>query len=217
MRKAAWVVGWSTALAAMAATPLWADGERAGAFDYYVLSLSWSANWCALEGDARGDDQCDPRHDYSFTLHGLWPQFDSGYPSYCRTAVRDPSRAETAALADIAGSSGLVWYEWKKHGRCAGLAAADYLALSRKAYEAVAIPEVLARLNRDVKLPASVVEQAFVESNPGLTPPMITITCDQGYIQEARICLTRDLAFRACGADVARDCRMQDAVMEAVR
>ena len=217
MRKARRVVAGALAVAGLIGGRVWADGEQAGDFDYYVLSLSWSANWCAIEGDDRGDDQCDPRHDYSFTLHGLWPQFDIGYPSYCRTSVRDPSRAETAALADIAGSAGLVWYEWKKHGRCAGVAAADYLDLSRKAYEAVVIPPVLAQLNRDVKLPASVVEQAFVEANPGLEPPMITITCDQGYIQEARVCLTKDLAFRACGDDVARDCRMQDAVMEAVR
>lgn len=217
MRSFAGVVALVAASVLMAAPGARADGEAAGEFDYYLLSLSWSASWCALEGDARGDDQCHPRHDYSFTLHGLWPQYDIGYPSYCRSGVRDPSRAETAALADIAGSAGLVWYEWKKHGRCSGLEAADYLDLSRRAYEAVTIPPVLAGLNRDVKLPASVVEQAFLESNPGLTPAMITITCDQGMIQEARICMTRDLAFRPCGEDVARDCRMEDAVMPAVR
>ena len=197
--------------------PAFADGEVAGEFDYYVLSLSWSSSWCSLEGDARGDDQCDPRHAYSFILHGLWPQNEVGYPSYCRTGARDPSRAETALMQDITGSAGLAWYEWKKHGRCAGLAAADYFALARRAYAGVVIPPVLAGLNRDVKLPALVVEQAFTEANPGLDPTAITITCDQGYIQEARICLTKALAFRPCGADAARDCRMQDAVMEAVR
>lgn len=197
--------------------PALAEGETAGEFDYYVLSLSWSSSWCTLEGDARGDDQCDPRHDYSFTLHGLWPQNEIGYPSYCRTAARDPTRAETAAMQDITGSAGLAWHEWKKHGRCSGLEAADYFTLARRAYAAVVIPPVLAGLKRDVKLPASVVEQAFTEENQGLAPNAITITCDQGYIQEARICLTRDLEFRPCGDDAARDCRMQDAVMEAVR
>jgi ribonuclease T2 len=34
-----------------------ARSDTAGDFDYYVLSLSWSANWCALEGDARGSPQ----------------------------------------------------------------------------------------------------------------------------------------------------------------
>ncbi len=37
----------------LTALPAHSKGEVAGEFDYYVLSLSWSANWCALEGDAR--------------------------------------------------------------------------------------------------------------------------------------------------------------------
>lgn len=204
------------ALMLLLACPARAE-DRAGDFDYYILSLTWSPNWCALAGDARADDQCDARHDHSFTLHGLWPQHEVGWPADCRTAERDPSRAETGAMADIMGSGGLAWHEWKKHGRCSGLPAADYFAIARQGYEAIEIPAVLAGLNRDVKLPALVVEQAFLQANPGLTAPMITITCEQGYIQEARICLTKALDFRACGADAARDCRMQDAILEAVR
>ena len=48
-----------------------AEGERAGEFDYYVLALSWSPNWCAIEGDAKRSEQCDERYDYGWTLHGL--------------------------------------------------------------------------------------------------------------------------------------------------
>ena len=63
-----------------------AEGERAGAFDYYVMALAWSANWCALKGDARGDDQCSPHHDFTFTLHGLWP--DAGFGlTYAQTLL----------------------------------------------------------------------------------------------------------------------------------
>lgn len=203
-------------LAALA-TPAGAEGEKAGAFDYYVMSLTWSPTWCALTGDAQGDDQCHPRHDYSFILHGLWPQDVTGYPSYCRTSARDPSRSETAAMTDIMGSGGLAWHQWKKHGRCSGLAARDYFALSRRAYAAVTIPPVLRGLNRKVTLPALVVQDAFLEANPGLQADQITITCEDGMIQEARLCLSRDLQFRTCGADVIRDCRLQDAVMEPVR
>ena len=194
-----------------------ADGEKAGDFDYYVLSLGWSSTWCSLTGDARRDAQCDARHDHSFTLHGLWPQYERGWPSYCRTAERDPTRAESAAMADITGSAGLAWYEWKKHGRCSGLSARAYFATARMAYDSITIPEVFRRLNRDVKLPARVVQEAFIDSNPGLRPEMITITCDQGMIQEARICLTKDLEPRACSSDSARDCQLPDALMEAVR
>lgn len=201
----------------LAAVPAHAGGDEAGDFDYYVLSLGWSPTWCALTGDARHDDQCDARHDFSFTLHGLWPQHELGWPSDCRTGARDPSRRETADMADIMGSGGLAWHEWKTHGRCSGLAVADYFALSRKAYAGIVLPPVLAQLDRDVKLPARVVEDAFIEANPGLERNMITITCEAGRIDEARICLTRDLTPRPCGEDTVRDCRMSDALMEKVR
>lgn len=202
---------------ALAASPALAEGERAGEFDYYVLSLSWSPTWCATEGDARGSDQCDDRHDFGWTLHGLWPQFTRGWPSYCRTPERDPSRTETARMADIMGSGGLAWHQWKKHGRCSGLSSADYFALAREAYGRVVQPDVLHRLDRPVRLPASVVEEAFLEANPDWQPDMVTITCDRGRIQEARVCLSKDLDPVPCGSDVVRDCTMRDALLDPVR
>jgi len=202
---------------ALAAPAARAEGERAGAFDYYILSLGWSPTWCATTGDARGDDQCDARHDYGFTLHGLWPQRELGWPSYCRASAREATRAETAAMAGVMGSAGLAWHEWKKHGRCSGLAAADYFSLARQAYDRVTMPAVFSGLKRDIRLPARVVEEAFIEANPGLQRNMITVTCDEGRIAEVRLCLTTELQPRACGEDAMRDCRMQDALMEKVR
>jgi ribonuclease T2 len=199
------------------AGPALADGERAGDFDYYVLSLSWSPNWCALEGDAEDSPQCDADRDLGWVLHGLWPQYEDGWPSFCRTTERDPTRRETAAMADIMGTSGLAWYQWKKHGRCAGLPPEDYFALARDAYGQVNLPDVFTRLDRSVRLPASVVEDAFLEANPEWEPDTVTITCRSDRIQEARVCLSKDLEPRACGADVVRDCRMQDALFDPVR
>lgn len=190
----------------------WAEGERAGEFDYYVMALSWSPTWCKLEGEARGSEQCDADRDLGWILHGLWPQFHQGWPSYCVTGERNPSRGDTAAMADIMGTSGLAWHQWNKHGRCSGLSSDDYYALSREAYGQVVRPEVFRRLEDPVKLPAKVVEQAFLEANPVLEPDMITITCNSGRIQEARICLSKDLDPVPCGRDVVRDCTMQDAL-----
>ena len=208
---------WIMGLCALLASPVLAEGEKAGAFDYYVLSLSWSPNWCLREGDARGADQCDARHDHGWILHGLWPQFHRGYPSYCRTSERSPSRGMTAAMADVMGSGGLAWHQWRKHGVCTGLSARAYFALSREAYGRVTRPEVLHRIDRDMRLPASVIEAAFLEANPGLEPDMITITCKGDQIQEARICLSRTLTPVPCGADVVRDCRLKDALITPVR
>jgi ribonuclease T2 len=199
-----------------ASAPL-AEGEQAGNFDYYVLSLSWSPTWCALEGDDRNSPQCREGAGFGWILHGLWPQYESGWPSYCPTGARNPSRAETRAMADITGTDGLAWHAWNKHGRCSGLSSEDYFTLSRRAFESVARPDVLRQLDESVTLPAAVVEAAFLEANSDLSANQITITCKSGQIQEARICLTPELELRTCGDDVIRDCRMQDARLDPVR
>ncbi|MEO1549663.1 MAG: ribonuclease T2 [Pseudomonadota bacterium] len=191
--------------------------DRAGAFDYYVLALSWTPSWCAIEGDARGSDQCDARHDHGFTLHGLWPQYETGYPQDCRSAERDPSRRQTGAMTDIMGSGGLAWHQWKKHGRCAGVSAQDYFDLSRAAYDSITRPEILRQIDQDMRLSPKVVEAAFLEVNPALLPSGVTVTCRDGRIQEVRICLTKSLEPRICGRDVQRDCSAQSALFSPIR
>lgn len=197
---------------ALLAQPASAEGERAGDFDYYVLSLSWSPSFCA----GRTDDhpQCD--RPLGWVLHGLWPQYDQGWPSYCPTGHRNPSRSDTAAMADIMGSSGSAWHQWNKHGRCTGLSSDDYYALSRLAYDRVVRPELLRKLDRSVTLPAKLIEEAFLNDNPALGADMLTVTCKDRRIQEVRICLSRDLEPRVCGADVIRDCSMQDALLDPI-
>lgn len=194
-----------------------ADGERAGDFDYYVMSLSWQPNWCALEGDARRAPECRAGSGAGWTLHGLWPQYENGWPQNCLSNQPNPSRRQTAEMADIMGSSGLAWYQWQKHGRCSGLSATDYFALARRAYASVTRPPVFRRIPDPVRVRTSVVEEAWLAKNPGLTPDMITITCREGHVQEARICLTKDLEPRLCGADTRRDCRMDGAMFNPVR
>jgi ribonuclease T2 len=204
------------ALLCLLATPATAQ-DRAGDFDYYVMSLSWSANWCALEGDARNSPQCDSSAEFGWILHGLWPQYERGYPANCATNARSPSRTDTAAMADIMGTSGLAWHQWRKHGVCSGLSSDDYYTLSREAYARVSRPEIFRNLTREVTLPASLIEEAFLQDNPTLEADQITITCKAGYIQEARVCLTRDLEFRDCGRDVIRDCNMTSAQFDPMR
>ncbi len=194
-----------------------AEGERPGAFDYYVLSLSWSPSWCATEGDARGSAQCDAGRGLGWVLHGLWPQDAQGYPSWCPTDASPPPRVQTAAMADIMGTSANAWHQWRKHGTCSGLAADDFYALSRAAYSAVNRPETLRRLTDPVSLPAGLIEEAFIEANPGLQADMITVTCRDARIQEVRLCLSKSLSPMPCGQDVSRDCTLQDALLDPIR
>ncbi len=195
--------------------PFSARADTAGDFDYYVMALGWSPTWCTLTGDARDDPQCE--RNLTWTLHGLWPQYETGYPADCRTTARDPSPAQTLNMADIMGGAGLAFYEWKKHGRCSGLSATDYLALARRAYSGVKIPPLFAKVTTDLTLPARVIEDAFLDANPNLSRNQITITCKSNMIQEARICLTKDLMPRRCGDDVIRDCTLKDAELGALR
>lgn len=207
-----------TMIALLTALALPAKAQHvSGEFDYYVLALSWSPNWCAREGDARGSPQCDADAGFGWVLHGLWPQYERGWPADCRHPYRNPSRSTTAAMADIMGTSGLAWHQWNKHGSCSGLSPDDYYALSRAAYGRIVRPAVFRRLEDPVTLPASLIEEAFIRDNPQLSPDQITITCRAGRIQEARICLTRDLEPRTCGADVIRDCTLDDALFDPIR
>ncbi len=191
--------------------PLRAEGERAGEFDYYVLSLSWSPTWCALEGKARGAPQCRPGRRLGWVLHGLWPQYERGWPSYCRTSERNPSRAETGAMADLMGSSGAAWYQWKKHGRCSGLSPDAYYETARKAFGRIRLPDGLARAARGGRIDARKIEAAFLAENPNFSADSITVTCKKGRIQEVRICLDRELSPRSCSADVVQDCTLEGA------
>src|SRR5689334_13733545 len=72
---------------------VWWDDDRgsgnsvAGQFDYYALVMSWSPTHCSTpegEDDAQQCSRRDGRR-YAFVLHGLWPQYDRGYPESCRT------------------------------------------------------------------------------------------------------------------------------------
>ncbi|MEL7115018.1 MAG: ribonuclease T2 [Pseudomonadota bacterium] len=204
-----WAVFWLSSLGASLA-----EGDRPGVFDYYVLALSWSPTFCAIEGETRDNPQCD--RPLGWVLHGLWPQYEEGWPSNCSSPQRNPSRADTAAMVDIMGSSGSAWHQWKKHGRCSGLSSDDYFALSRLAYERVNRPALLRDLDRAVRLPAHLIEEAFLKENPDWTADMLTITCRDGRIQEARLCLTRSLEPRVCGADVIRDCSMSNALFDPI-
>lgn len=209
-------IRWLLTLTLIACPPI-AQARNSQDFNYYVLSLSWSANWCAIEGDARESDQCDARHDHGWILHGLWPQFEIGYPEYCQTTERPPSRQMTRGMSDIMGSSGLAWHQWKKHGTCSGLSATDYYAHSRRAYKSVSRPAVLRKLTETVRISPQVIEESFLRVNPQLAEDQITVTCRVGHIQEVRICLTKDLTVRACGVDVRKDCTAPSAIFEPMR
>jgi ribonuclease T2 len=184
--------------------------DEPGDFDHYLLALSWSPSWCATTGDAREAPACAEGAGHGFTVHGLWPQHSRGWPEFCASHERNPSRAETRAMVDIMGSSGLAWYQWVKHGRCTGLSGTRYLDLSRIAFGALTLPEPEALAGTTT--PAALAE-SLRALNPGLPPDGLVVTCRGGLALEVRICLTRALAPQSCAEDVlARACPAERAV-----
>lgn len=207
------------ALWLMVAAPLGAQGNRAGEFDHYLLALTWMPSFCALEGDGRDDPRCAPGRRAGWMLHGLWPQHPGGaWPEYCQTPHRPPSRMQTAAQAWLFGTSGAAWHQWNKHGRCTGLPAQDYFALSARAMEQLTLPPVFEAVERGLRIDPAVIEAAFLEANPTLAPDMMLTTCRGRMVYELRLCLSRDLAPRPCdAATFARECALDQAELPALR
>ena len=103
---------------------------RAGVFDYYVLALSWSPTYCADSCARRATTlSATPRGErpYAFVLHGLWPQYQRGWPQDCRSPDRGYVPGPVAnRMLDIMPSDKLIFNEYRKHGTCSGLGVDGY-------------------------------------------------------------------------------------------
>ncbi|WP_133769959.1 ribonuclease T2 family protein [Enterovirga rhinocerotis] len=182
-------------------------GGTPGEFDFYVLALSWSPNYCETRGDRRGSRQCEPGRNLGFVVHGLWPQYERGFPSECG-AERFVPRAALDEAAGVFPEEGLARHQWRRHGTCSGLAPSAFFRAVRTARERITIPEALTALDRTGETTPLAIERAFVDANPGLRTDMMSVQCRQGALQEVRICFSRDLrSFRPCPEVDRRACR----------
>ena len=179
--------------------------DAPGQFDFYVLALSWSPAYCET-ARGRGREQCDSGRPYAFVVHGLWPQHEVGYPRDCLLPAPRIDEALIRSILDLMPARGLVINEWRRHGTCSGLAAADYFALVRRARERVGIPKIFQKIDDYVVMSPDEVENAFVTANEGLRRDMIAVTCDERRLREVRICFAKDLAFRSCPEVDPRAC-----------
>jgi ribonuclease T2 len=223
------------AFAAIAASCILALAQREGGarderrnvpgdFDYYTLVLSWSPTHCATPEGSDDAEQCrrqDGRR-YGFVLHGLWPQYETGYPENCRTRRRPyVPDAVIDSLADIMPSRKLVIHEFRTHGTCSGLEAQDYFATARRLFEKVAIPDRFQNpLEAEFVAPEDLVGE-LVDSNPGLEAGMIVVSCGGAgrRLRDVRLCFSKDGEFRACGPNEDQDrlCRARSMYVPPVR
>jgi ribonuclease T2 len=180
----------------------------AGEFDFYVLALSWSPGFCDYVEGAR--DQCEPGRGLGFVVHGLWPQYETGYPSDC-PGPRAPSRIALERAQGVYPDERLARYEWRKHGTCSGKSPSDYFADVARAKQQVTIPQFFVKPTRDQTFAPIDVERAFFDANPRLRPGMMAVSCRRGVMEDVRICMTKNLReFRACPEVVRRGCRARE-------
>ncbi|ERF83207.1 ribonuclease T2 [Bradyrhizobium viridifuturi] len=192
-----------------------------GEFDFYVLSLSWSPSFCEAASErgnnSRGTQaQCGGRP-YSFVVHGLWPQYERGFPEYCQRPSPRLARNIMTSMLDLMPAPGLIYNEWDKHGTCSGLGERGYFEAIRKARATVKIPEEFLQLSEPKTIAPDELETAFIKANPGLSNSAISVTCASNRLSEVRICLSKDLQFRACEEIDRRACRRDQVLMPPVR
>lgn len=181
--------------------------SASGDFDFYVLALSWSPGFCRTPAGARTHGQCDSGANLGFVVHGLWPQYEHGYPQDCPFGATSPSRIALQSAAGLYPSEGLARYEWRKHGVCAGKSPTDYFSDVRRARDAIVVPPPFQNAKADQTWTSIDIERAFLAANARLRPGMIGVACSRGVLQEVRICLSKDLRdFHACPEVSRRGC-----------
>ncbi len=169
-----------------------------GAFDFYLLNLSWSPEFCATHPDK---PECDAHP--GFVLHGLWPQNNDGsYPEHCSDAS-GPS--DPAAFRDLYPDAGLLSHEWSTHGTCSGLSAEAFFTQARTALHAVTIPSSLAGLTRQTAATPDDLLAQFSRANPAIPRESLALSCGNNYLTAVEVCLDHDLHAAACSN--IRSCR----------
>jgi ribonuclease T2 len=192
-----------------------------GKFDYYVLALSWSPTYCASRAGRRDRQQCGTGRGYAFVVHGLWPQYEKGWPDFCPASERYVPQHKIEKMLLVMPSKRLVIHEWEKHGTCSGLSQSDYFSAIRLVFSKVKVPARYISPSRPLVISPQLLASDFLTTNAWLEPEMLSIHCgnsrDRGVLRELRVCFDRDLNPRSCGANEKRICRARTLVMPPVR
>jgi len=174
------------------------QAHTAGKFDFYLLNLSWSPEFCHSHPTAA---EC-AQHS-TFVLHGMWPQNNNGsYPQHCSSA---PGPADPSQYSDIYPDPSLLHHEWTTHGTCSGLSPDAYFSAARKAFHAVVIPPRLANLNKQISMPPDQILGLFTASNPQIPPSALALSCGGNYLTAFEECL--DKSFQPIACSGVRSCR----------
>lgn len=190
-------------------------------FDYYALALSWSPTHCASNEGEDDHPQCSPGRRFAFVAHGLWPQYEHGWPENCDTRERWVPDERIADLLPIMPSKRLIIHQWRKHGTCSGLTQQQYFNLARELFQRVKVPDRYVAPTDDISVSPDELIEDFEAANAWLEPSMISVDCGsrrgRSRLREIRICFSREGEPVACGANEQRQCRADTLIMPPVR
>ena len=209
-------------LLCVAAASAWGQNRNAPRgtakeFDFYLLSMSWSPQYCSSRAGERDATQCGGQRRYEFVLHGLWPQYERGWPQFCASS-QTLSNELVERMMDVMPSRRLIRHEWEKHGVCSGLSAAEYFGLARKAFSTIQIPPSLKSPRNARTVAPSKIRDEIMTVNPGMTKEELTVNCSGRFLSEVRVCLGLNFKPRACSAEVQRQaCRVPEIIVQPVR
>jgi ribonuclease T2 len=169
-----------------------------GAFDFYLLTLSWSPEFCVTHPQAA---ECAAHP--GFVLHGLWPQNNDGsYPEDCSNA---PGPTDPQAYRDILPDVHLLEHEWQTHGTCSGLGPDAYFSDARQAVQHVVVPRDLQSVSGELQLKPQQILGEFAQANPGYPQDSFALSCGNNQLTAVEVCLTKDLKATSC--EDVRSCR----------
>jgi ribonuclease T2 len=170
-----------------------------GQFDFYVLTLSWSPDYCAKKSDPQ---QCKIGKKLGFVLHGLWPQYQKGYPANCSTE-KLPLKVKQQ-FPGLFPSDKLYNHEWEKHGTCSGKTPQQYLALSKQLKNSVAIPTAYNRPSQPFRTTIQGLKNTFVNANSELNINSIAPYCSGSgrFLKEVFVCYSKDGRPGICSEEI---------------
>lgn len=189
---------------------------KAGEFDFYVLALSWSPEFCAGARNGSNQEQCGDGRRFTFVVHGLWPQYQRGWPQFCETGASVPRQTIQQTLP-IMPSQGLIRHAWLKHGSCSGLEPDKYFAATRAAFGAVRIPEAFRQPLKQVSHTQGDILEAFAEANPQAGEAAFRLRCSGRYLSELWVCMEKGLKPMACPSSLRDNCRAPEIIVRPLR
>lgn len=160
---------------------------------YYLLSLSWSPEWCRTNGKGSTSQHLQCGTPRGFILHGLWPNGSAPpYPRYCNP-VGAVSPAVVKDMFCRTPSPDLIQHEWQAHGSCGWTDPAAYFGQSSRLYDNIVMPRI-EEIGRN-QLTAGTLRRAFTRANRWMTRDMLFVAVDKGgRLSEVRVCY--DLRFQ---------------------